>query len=606
MLGTIYKTDDEKMEDLLKAAAVGRLQLPDFQRNWVWDDDHIRSLLASISLSYPVGAVMLLETGGETEFKLRTLEGAPDPKREAVWLILDGQQRLTSLFLSLLSGKPVETRNKGRRGRKIKRWYYIDMRKALDKGMDREEAVLSIPENKLVKSKGTDYSTPEKEYEAMVFPLSKTFSSDTWGRGYDNFWRSKGLDIADEKWDTWQKFNENIVSGIRKYDISVIELSKETPGEAVCQVFEKVNSSGVTLNVFELLTAMFAAKGFDLRGDWDGDDRNARKKQLAKHRVLKKVSGTDFLQAVTLLATWERRDQSIGCKRADMLSLTLEEYERWADPLMKGFEEAAFFLHDQYVFDAQFLPYGSQLIPLAAIRTVLDKAELTEGEKAKLAQWYWCGVFGERYRGTPATRFAHDLPEVVEWMNGGETVPQTVNEAFFPHGRLLSLNDLGQAAYKGVYSLILREGARDWRTGNKIADYDQFEKAVHGHHIFPRAWCEQNNVDKEQRESIVNRTPISAKTNQMIGGQAPSEYTVKIQSEDQAITEDQLNNHLRSHCIDPNLLRKDKFEDFFMTRYAEMISRIQKAMGKRVVDIPDDDEDVVDEEPTQMISDEDE
>ena len=602
MLGTIYRTDDEKLNWFLEAAAAGRLQLPDFQRDWVWDDSHIRSLLASISLSYPVGTVMMLETGGEAEFKQRTLDGAPSPKRDAEWLILDGQQRLTALLQSLLSDEPVETRNQGRRGKKIKRWYYIDMQDALNKDMDRAEAVLSVPEDKLVKTKGTitaDYSTPEKEYEAMVFPLSKTFSASTWGRGYVDYWRSKGIDIVEKRWDTWEEFNKNIVKAFEDYKISLIELAKETPGEAVCQVFEKVNSTGVTLNVFELLTAMFAAKGFDLRDDWKD-----RRKRLAEYRVLKSVSSTAFLQAVTLLATWER--QAIGCKRADMLRLTLDEYKQWAEPLMAGFRRAAFFLQSEHVFDAKFLPYGSQLIPLAAIQTVLEKDEMTDGERIKLAQWYWCGVFGELYGGTPATRFTHDLPEVVEWMRDGETIPQTVNRALFRHDRLLSLNDLGQAAYKGMYSLILREGARDWRTGNKIADYDQFEKAVHGHHIFPRAWCEQNNVDEERRESIVNRTPISAKTNQMIGRQAPSEYTVKIQSEDQAITKDQLNSHLRSHCIDPDLLRRDEFEDFFMTRYAEMISRIEKAMGKRVVDIPEDDDEVVDEEPPQMIPDEDE
>lgn len=598
MLGTIYRTDDGELEEYLKAAAVGRLQLPDFQRDWLWDDSHIRSLLASISLSYPVGAVMMLETGGETHFEPRPLKGVPQPSRKADWLILDGQQRLTALFQSLLSDKPVETRNQGRQGKKIERWYYIDMRKALNQDVDREEAVLSIPKNKLVKSKGTitaDYSTSEKEYEAMVFPLSKIFSASTWERGYVDFWRSKGLDIVEEKWDTWQEFNKNIVNKFTNYKISLIELGKETPGEAVCQVFEKVNSMGMTLNVFELLTAMFAAKGFDLQKDW-----RDRRERLDEYRALDNLSNTDFLQAVTLLATWERRGQAIGCKRADMLRITLEEYQKWANLLMEGFERAAFFLQSEYVFDAQFLPYGSQLIPLAAIRTVLDKDELTEGEKVKLAQWYWCGVFGELYGRSIESRFARDLPEVVEWVRGGGTVPQTVNTALFQHGRLLSLRSLRSAAYKGVYSLILRKGAHDWRTGDKIADYYQFEKTVHGHHIFPRAWCEKNNVDEDRRESIVNRTPVSAKTNQMIGKKAPSEYLVDIE-EEANITEDQINNHLQSHCIDPDHLRRDDFDEFFKARQAEMIDWIQKAMGKKVVDIPEDDDEVVDEEPPRMI-----
>ena len=87
---------------------------------------------------------------------------------------------------------------------------------------------------------------------------------------------------------------------------------------------------------------------------------------------------------MTPLATLERRnttpnngtdeDQApgVGSKRSDMLRLRLYECQRWADPLMKGFGRAAIFLHSQHLYDARFLPYGSQLIPLAVILTALE------------------------------------------------------------------------------------------------------------------------------------------------------------------------------------------------------------------------------------------
>src|SRR5205085_5872886 len=110
---TTFDTTPEALGDLLRSVQNGRTQLPDFQRGWVWDDAHIRSLLASVSLSYPVGAIMMLQTGGnDVRFKPRSVEGvslvnAPFPER----LILDGQQRLTSLFLSLYANRPVETKD---------------------------------------------------------------------------------------------------------------------------------------------------------------------------------------------------------------------------------------------------------------------------------------------------------------------------------------------------------------------------------------------------------------------------------------------------------------------------------------------------------------
>src|SRR5687768_6516255 len=101
---TTFDSTKESLLDLLNSVQDGETQLPDFQRGWVWDDEHLRSLLASISVSFPIGAVMMLETGNpNVRFKPRLVEGltlpvVPEPER----LILDGQQRLTSLFQALL------------------------------------------------------------------------------------------------------------------------------------------------------------------------------------------------------------------------------------------------------------------------------------------------------------------------------------------------------------------------------------------------------------------------------------------------------------------------------------------------------------------------
>ncbi len=85
--------------DILRDIHKGKIQLPDFQRGWVWDDNHIKGILASVAKSFPIGAVMLLETGNESiHFKTTPVEGAPVPDGvNPELLILDGQQRLTSL-----------------------------------------------------------------------------------------------------------------------------------------------------------------------------------------------------------------------------------------------------------------------------------------------------------------------------------------------------------------------------------------------------------------------------------------------------------------------------------------------------------------------------
>gem|GEM_PF-5460741 len=125
----------------------GKLQLPDFQRGWVWDDEHIQSLLVSIARSFPIGAVMLLGTGGETRFQVRAVEGVDlPPNANPEELILDGQQRLTSLTQVLKLEKPVATRDAKKR--ELKLHYYFDIEKALLGPQALVDAIVTVDEQR--------------------------------------------------------------------------------------------------------------------------------------------------------------------------------------------------------------------------------------------------------------------------------------------------------------------------------------------------------------------------------------------------------------------------------------------------------------------------
>ena len=150
-----FRSGEPSLGDVLRGIHVGKIQLPDFQRGWVWDEGHIRALIASISLSYPVGAIMLLETGGDgVKFQPRPIAGVSlDEPVEPEYLILDGQQRMTSLYLSLRSGKPVETKTD--KGKKIDRVFYLNITDCLDESVDRIDAVRTLPpERKLTSDVG--------------------------------------------------------------------------------------------------------------------------------------------------------------------------------------------------------------------------------------------------------------------------------------------------------------------------------------------------------------------------------------------------------------------------------------------------------------------
>lgn len=593
MIGASFDSTKTPLNDLLARADKGSLQLPDFQRGWVWDDDRIRSLLASVSVSFPIGAVMLLETGGENvRFKPRPLTGTDERLRQIApeTLILDGQQRLTSLYQALMSAVVVET--KDAKGKSMGRWYYLDMKKAVTNADDREDAVLSVPEDRQVKAFGgsiiLDVTTPEREYGADLFPANRIFSSSEWRREYNKFWKH---DAA--KSDLFDRFEAEVIDRFKQYQVPVIELKKQTPKEAVCLVFERVNTGGVALTVFELLTASFAADDFQLRDDW-----NAREKRLkGQHPVLRGLQSDDFLQAISLLVTQTRRREAlaegltadkapgISCKRKDILKLEVADWQAWAERVEAGFVRAARFLYGQKIFKARDLPYRTQLVPLASMFVDLDKDGETEGARQKIARWYWCGVLGELYGGAIESRFARDLPEVVALVRDGATEPITIQESSFQPNRLLTLRTRNSSAYKGLYALLMRDGGRDFRTGEPMEAQTFFDDKVDIHHIFPEKWCKAAGLEPGTYNSVINKTALSARTNRQIGGKAPSKYLPAIEKA-AGVGAARLDEILRSHCIEPGELRADRFWEFYAARAEALLQRIEAATGKTVTREP--------------------
>jgi hypothetical protein len=582
-IGSTFRTDEPHLHELLAEVHKGHIQLPDFQRGWVWDDEHIRALIASVSLSYPIGAVMLLETGGEgIRFKPRPFEGVePSGLVAPSKLALDGQQRLTSLYMSLRSGKPVPTRTE--KGKDIQRVYYLDMRACLEPEIDRVDAVRSFSPDRVLRSDfgrqiDLDISSADKEYEAGLFPLDILFEptrAAPWKRGYRKF-----HDNSDEKMDLLERFEEQIVMRFQTYKIPVIVLRRETPKEAVCQVFEKVNTGGVSLTVFELVTATFAADDFPLRRDWD--ERAERIKD--KRPVLHDVGGTDFLTAVTLCSTYRRHmggKGAVGCKRKDILKLTLDDYKSHADAVEQGFGRAARFLSREHVYDTKGLPYHTQLLPLSVICAALGDEFERDPVRQKLARWYWSGVFGELYGSASEARYSFDVSEVLAWIRADGGEPRTIQQSNFAPVRLLSLQNRLSAAYKGLMARLIDAGSHDFMSGDAIALTSYFELDIDIHHIFPRAYCEKSGLDRSRWNSVVNKAPLSARTNRIIGGHKPSTYLSTIEKS-HGVEAERLDAILGTHLIDPLILRNDAFDAFIRDRAVKLLDLIERTTGKQV------------------------
>lgn len=627
MSKTTFDTNPVSLQSLLKNCEDGKLQLPDFQRSWVWEEERIMSLIASVSRGFPMGALMSLKSKIDTGvvFAYRPIEGAPVPAQtKPEQLLLDGQQRMTSLYQSCMRRQVVSTITAKKK--LVKRWFYIDMTKALNSEADRESAIFTVPDDRKLKENFDkdivlDLSSPELEYEHLMYPLNQAFNWDTWQEEFGDYWIAKG---KPEMREVFKQFKNDVLKNFTEYQVPVIALGADTSHEAVCLVFEKVNTGGKALDAFELLTAMYAAQGHKLRNDWlgidkpdenecfnwlgvnDADEAKLRlglQKHLATfgraagqaQGVLANVASTDFLQAIALLHTKELRDAAkadpskkesdwpaVRASRQSLLDLPLTAYKKHCNAVRAGFERAAKFLRQQQIYRVLDLPYQTQLVPLAAIFAEIgDKAEHATNND-KIARWYWCGVFGELYGSAVESRFAKDILEVSAWLDGGPE-PTTVADGVMRADRLLTMRSRLSAAYKGLQALLLRQGAIDFRSGQGFDQTVFFDEGVDIHHIFPKKWCEDQELPAALYDSVVNKTPLGYRTNRIIGGAAPSIYLEKLEKGkvgangqiiEPPIDKPVLAGYLETHCIPVSALYANDFQGFMQARQKQLLDRV--------------------------------
>ena len=584
---------DTNLSQLLEEVNTGKTQLPEFQRDWTWDDNRIRGILASLSQGYPMGAIMRLQYGNpDIKFKYRTIQGVGEKEVIPDFLVLDGQQRLTSIYQATYSQKPVATKTD--KGKEIERYYYLSMEKCMDENEDRLDAVIAVPPDRKTKENfdrdiKLDLSNQDKEYEQKMFPVNIVFDSNAlmkWQFGYMMHYSGQNEAVK-----LLEDFQREVITTIISYKLPVITLSKETPREAVCKVLENVNTGGVPLTVFELVTATYATREFNLRDDWKVCKKQIRGiDDTLRTDLLDGIDETTFLTAVALYTSYVDKQAgkigAVSCKKKDVLNLTFESYVANRDQVLLGFRIARdFLLKYQYVFRQRDLPYTTQLIPLAAICAFLGKSKCNEANTiAILSRWYWCGILGEMYGGANETRYANDIEDVVDEVLQRPSQSRTVNSAFFSATRLLTLRTRLSAAYKGIMALLYKAKCRDFMNDTTIDIVNSMLEAPDNHHIFPEAYCEKMGIKQQRYNSIVNKTPILPATNRSIGGNAPSEYIKIILKKVNNLTEEELKARIESHCINYDALAADDFDTYFIDRAKKLLNLIESAMGKPVAD----------------------
>lgn len=572
-----------KLGDLMRKIKDGEIQLPDFQRDWIWSDEQIKSLLESVIRGFPINSILLLACDGDNlKFAYRPIEGVEKPSSKPQYLILDGQQRLTSLFGALFSDKPFKI-GKGKK----ELFYYIDMAKAIEvinNSSDEDDIIISVPTGRKLKAKGKnlDLSSQDKEFAEGMFPLNKISDGTrlNWIVGYTTYYAN---DPAKQKFV--MEFN-NRASEIMYYDMAIIELDKNTSLNAVCKIFENVNKGISKLDTFDLLTSIFATKTDEngepikLRADWEGVHKKFTEIGLD---ILASVDCSDFVTALTLFVSYKNRGtkNSVSCKGEDILKLQYEDYLHYKSNIIEGFIEAGKFLEDDGITTTKYLPYKSQLIPMAAIfAEIKAEGKDTAASRIKIRQWYWYCVFSESYKDGQGARYAKDIVQVMKWINKREE-PEIIRRTQIGAVRLMNLRSTTSAAYKGMISIILKNGARDFLAGKNMGTSANYAESIDIHHIFPKKYCEVQKISKDKFDNIANKTLILKGTNKIIGSNAPSVYLEKIQSK-LNLSSSEVDEILAGHLIDAIFCRADDFNAFIVNRAKKILDAVEMLTGRKV------------------------
>lgn len=560
-------TNPRALKELLAEIHNRSAVLPDFQRDFVWEPGATQELIVSIANNYPAGSILRVRDAKRV-FAVREFEGAPllDGAKHT-FLVLDGQQRLTSLYQAFYG--VGEHR------------YYLDLGK-LKEGVDFEEAIFHVRATTKWAKARENFAVQAKE---LLLPLSVLKG----GAGGFLQWILQVTNPmpAEERTrmlDALTRLNDNWIKTIDDYHFPVVTLSDQTEPDALCTIFETLNRTGVKLSVFELLTARFWPQNIKLRALWE--------KALAEHPVIAdfEVDPYYILQGISLASR-----KAPSCKRSDVLNMAPSDITEWWDKVVLGLATGLEILRDDCkVMLPKWLPYQTLVPPLAAVlaRAGSPKTAEAGAQREKLKRWFWCAVFGQVYEGAPNSKAAKDVVEVLPWLTGGE-LPESVASFRFDPRALRDVTPRQRAIYRGAICLILGAGARDFHTQAVITGKLMAEEGIDDHHVFPAAYLERKGVAPARvRDCVLNRTLIDRTTNQMISDRAPSDYLAEIKSTREFPFVSVLTSHGLPADADSSLLRDD-YEAFLAWRQEHLWQEIRRVTGATVAaDLEADDKDL--------------
>lgn len=585
----------KSVDKLMENVADGSYVIPYFQRGFEWEPSMVSELFQSIIQDYHTGLLLFWELDDQ---RAKQQEWDPvwgvsdvnDPEQA----ILDGQQRLSSLYYAISNPEMKFP------SRKSYYLFSIDLIEVLNERYD--ECVPYSWKTKNYRSWQELRENRQGWIESGEVPVCILSASDPTdpNKRYINsnefrewstqFVEERSADLPDDvsPWDI-----RDVFLGIEDYSFVIYPLSSERSMPDICNIFAKVNDTGMSLSTFDLMNAFLYPSGVKLRKNLWEELSNRKLKQMdsgMKESLLKIISlrKQNYCSSKYLynLIPGEKtvREEPDGTRYEEILVNSGEEFVQLWQKAVAYAESARKKIMNtgEREFGAlrpEYVPYTTILPVLAAVLWEANEGENRIEFSDHLARWYWSATFSKDYSGSSDTAMGKDFRDWKLWLSGDGTIEQLskVDEEFVREMDLAS-EQKGSGRYNAVICLLALNNAEDFKTGRTLGTGDFTDKGINDHHIFPK---NVNNLPEDTattftqlKDSILNRTLILDSTNEWISNRPPSTYLPEImESEGEQAIRSRLAAHFVSDAAFDALL-EDDFDGFVQEREAEIKDRL--------------------------------
>lgn len=532
------KPDSKKYADLINEIQKGIIKIPKFQRDFVWTIDKTAKLLDSILKGYPIGTFILWQTDERiNDIKnVGNLDIPDTPDGVKVQYVLDGQQRITSLFAAYLGAHIQKVGEK-----KITDYGNIVVNLDVDINDNDEQVITEEP----VSDKHISLCDVLNFSYSKAKELSARFS-----------------EAELEKIDAYS-------TAFKTYEFSTVVLRKEDIDSAI-EVFTRINTGGQTLTLFEIMSAKTydEPQKFDMQVKWDDFIKELREI---------KYEGVSSSVVLSLLALLLSRTKE--CKRKTILSLDKQAIIDSWDGVISALKDSVDYFRTTFRIPvSQLLPYDSLLVPFAYF-FYQNKGKPNADQRKYLEEYFWRMSLSFRYSSSTESKLAQDIKRIDQILVGQRPDYSDIKVDLDSPQSLIDTNfSAGNSYCKAVLCLLAYQEPKDFQDNGKVILDNSWLKVASSknyHHFFPKAYLKNKTVLNSN--SLINITFVSDHLNKRkIGAKAPSIYIADFQDENS-----QINKALQTHFIDLDGfgIESDDYAVFLNARakmiYAELKSRIE-------------------------------